>query len=281
MPLPPVAFAVPPPPPDPSEERRQARRWLQAPLLLFVGLAAGLGLWLQGHLREPPSPGREAAAAAPAVAAPAAAPAPRPAGDADAEARAALGPASGETGWSGWLTTPGLLVRAVAAVAAVAEGDSPRPLLAFLAPSGAFAVVERDGGAWVAPHTFARYDGVGRVARSLDAAALAHGYRMLAPFVDAAYAELAPPGARFDAALSRALQRLSAVPVPDGPVRVVPRPRGAPWDFADPRLQALSAAEKHLVRLGPANQRAVQAKLRELQEALSHPTTTAGTAGEG
>jgi hypothetical protein len=45
--------------------------------------------------------------------------------------------------------------------------------------------------------------------------------------------------------------------------------------FADPALEALSEVEKHLVRMGPRNERIVQAKARELREALALPAVAA------
>ncbi|HLM44689.1 MAG TPA: DUF3014 domain-containing protein, partial [Myxococcaceae bacterium] len=45
-------------------------------------------------------------------------------------------------------------------------------------------------------------------------------------------------------------------------------PKGALYAYADPRLEALGAAEKHLLRMGPENMRKVQTKLTELAGAL-------------
>jgi hypothetical protein len=57
------------------------------------------------------------------------------------------------------------------------------------------------------------------------------------------------------------------------------------WAFADPELEALSAAEKHLLRMGPENARQVQEKLSELAELLGYPagdtTLTAEPAPSG
>jgi hypothetical protein len=57
-----------------------------------------------------------------------------------------------------------------------------------------------------------------------------------------------------------------AVPVPAGPVYVVPG--GPTYAFADPALQAQNDARKHLLRTGPENIRKVQARIRALAAAL-------------
>jgi hypothetical protein len=40
------------------------------------------------------------------------------------------------------------------------------------------------------------------------------------------------------------------------------------YEYADPKLEALTAGQKVLVRMGPDNARAVKTKLRELRSAL-------------
>ena len=48
-------------------------------------------------------------------------------------------------------------------------------------------------------------------------------------------------------------------------------PDGGLWAFSDPAVERLSPAQKHLVRMGPDNAALVQAKLRELADALGVP----------
>ena len=254
------------PAPAPRGRGLAGRPVLLRKVATFVSLSA-VGLYLGAE-----QPWREVAPLAPVPAAEApvaAAPVQRevPPGDADSAARAALSMVSGETAWQRWLAMPGVVSRGVGAVAAVAEGESPRGLLGFLAPSGEFSVVEREGHAFVAEASFARYDAVARVVASVDARALVRGYRGIAPLVEAAYSEMAPPGRSFEATLSRALTRVARAPVPVAPVRVVPV--GVGWGFAEARLESRSAAEKHLMRLGPVNQRLVQGKALEILAALA------------
>lgn len=62
------------------------------------------------------------------------------------------------------------------------------------------------------------------------------------------------------------MNRLASTPVPDGYVEV--RRGNVLWEFRDPALEALSPPQKHLLRMGPANARLVQSKIREIQAAL-------------
>ena len=46
---------------------------------------------------------------------------------------------------------------------------------------------------------------------------------------------------------------------------------GIVYAYADPRLEGLSPAQKQLLRMGPENVKAIQAKLREIAAVLQIP----------
>jgi hypothetical protein len=126
--------------------------------------------------------------------------------------------------------------------------------------------VTRSGTQFVAPKSWSRYDVVANVFGSLDATVCARLHRLLLPLFEEAYGVLGRREGRFDDVLARAFRELLRTPVRDGEIEVVPGIRS--YRFADPDLQALSPAQKQLLRMGPGNTRAVQAKLRELAAAL-------------
>ncbi len=165
-----------------------------------------------------------------------------------------------------WLTPDNLVRRFVAAVVNVANEESPRPHVDHLAPAGNFRVTERHGSLTIDPASYARYDNAAAVLDSLDDERAQELYRHLKPLLDEAYQELGYPGGNFDVALGRAIDRVLATPIPAG--RVIVKKRVKNYRFADPDLEALSPVEKHLIRMGPANARKVQAKLRRLREAF-------------
>ncbi len=165
-----------------------------------------------------------------------------------------------------WLSTSGLVRRLVAAVSSASEGESPAMLLPFLAPEGAFEVVDREEQAFVAPSSWARYDGLAAMIAKLDARRAGAALKAMNPLLSVAWREVGRPGTTFRSALSGVLDQLLAVPVPEEVLELVPK--GAVWAYAEPSLEALSPVQKHLLRMGPDNVRTVQAKLRELREAL-------------
>ena len=194
-----------------------------------------------------------------------------PLGQSDARVRELVGPLSPIPELAKWLaSTEDLVRRFTTAAGNIAEGESPRAALSFMAPVGTFQVVEREGHTFIAPESYARYDVVSRVVGSLDTQATVRVYQTLKPLIDTAHKEISRPGQRFDQTLANAIQRLLDTPLPEGELEVVDTP-GVNYAYAAPELEQLSAAQKHLLRMGPANARAIQTKLRELQGALALP----------
>ena len=117
------------------------------------------------------------------------------------------------------------------------------------------------------PASYRRWDLATAIFVSLDTRGTARAYRHLHPLFEEAYRDLGFQRGSFDDVLSLAVNRLLAVPVPEGPIALTPA--DSLYLYRDPALEQLSAAQKQLLRLGPENARRVQAKLRELASALA------------
>ncbi|MCI0571040.1 MAG: DUF3014 domain-containing protein [Myxococcaceae bacterium] len=252
----------------PERGEPPSRRSSRRPVLLALAVlaAAGVGTWFLLTREDLPPPQEQPTEE------PARAEAPAPAGpvltsaESDALLRERLSALSQEPEWAAWLEESDLLRRFTGVIAAFAEGESPRPLVGFLAPREGFQVREEKGRTFIAPASYARYDAIGRVVGSLDARALASVFRGVRPTVEALYREGARPGSTLDDALRRAFDRVLDVPVLEGDVEVVSR--GATYAFADPALEQRTLAEKHLLRMGPSTVRTLQEKVREVAAAL-------------
>jgi hypothetical protein len=84
--------------------------------------------------------------------------------------------------------------------------------------------------------------------------------------------DLGHPGGGFRRALDKAIGALLAVPVLPADVELLPHAVG--FRYADPKLEALTPAQKQFLRIGPRNVRLVQGKLRELAAALTPAEAT-------
>ena len=240
-------------------------------LLALAALLVGGGAWY--WLTRPAAPAPSAAPLAPPVAEAAPAPAPAaPLAPVPAERQQALLDAvSPHAGLRGWLAREGVVERWALVTDNLAEGASPRKALAFLAPERPFTVAERGGATVMSAEGYRRYDTFAAAVASVDAAAAAAAYRALHGPLEAAYRALGYPEGSLDAVTARALRRLAAARPIDGEVALVAAPEGAAWSYADPRLEALGAVEKHLLRMGPRNGRLISAKAAELERALGLP----------
>ena len=143
----------------------------------------------------------------------------------------------------------------------------PGKLLACARPTGAFQVERRNGRLYASAASHARYDRFAEAVGAVDAKALARAYQALHGPIEAAYRALGYPQGSLDKASGRVLGRILRAPVPKGDPELV-EAGGTLFAFADPKLEALGDVEKQLLRMGAKNAGIVQAKAREVSEAL-------------
>ncbi len=113
---------------------------------------------------------------------------------------------------------------------------------------------------------YARYASFVHLVESTDPKTLATVYFRLYPLFQQAYEDLGYPGKFFNDRLVEVIDHLLAAPEPQGPIELV-QPKVF-YQFADPRLEDLSAGQKLMVRMGPANERVLKGKLRDFRTEL-------------
>jgi hypothetical protein len=274
-----------PPPPGGSEgprpgAGRSAVAWIAVPIAAAVGF--GLMYYLRPKAAElasspPPAPtssARAAEATAPVPVPSTAPPAERvvPAlGESDPFIRSLAAELFGSSDLDSWLARGDELVaRGVGAALAVAEKRSARKFFDFLPFEGRFAVAGGKARGPIAPESFRRYDRFVAVFAALDAGAIGRFLAIVDPLVTQVLDETAFPGTLFSERLAVAVEHLLATPLPQGAPEVAVGEDGV-YRFTDPALEALSAPQKQLLRLGPENGARVRASLRELAAALPGP----------
>jgi len=276
--------------PPPRRPRVSAGWWVLSVLLL--ALAAG-GWWSQRNTTSPqPQPQAGPAPVAQPAPASAVSTAPGPAESASAvplpEPKAAEGPL-GEEGVAAALSTLAgaqgtkLLIgddfvhRFVVTVDNLGREHAPPRLWPARPTPGRFQVLERDGRLYVDPDNAARYTPLVLLAEHIDPQAAVALYGRLLPLLQQAYEELGYPGQRFHVRLMAVIDQLLAAPAaPDlVPVTLVQVkgevPSERPWvryEFADPALEAASAGQKIMLRVGAVNERRLKAQLRALRAEL-------------
>ncbi len=117
------------------------------------------------------------------------------------------------------------------------------------------------------PANYGRYEPQVEMFEALDTQELVSLYRDYAPLTQQAYAELGYPDGNFSVRLIEVIDSLLSTPEIREPPRLI-KPE-AFYLFANPDLEALTAGQKVLLRMGPMNARRVKAKLREIRAALA------------
>jgi hypothetical protein len=112
----------------------------------------------------------------------------------------------------------------------------------------------------------ARYNAYVRLAEAVPAGALVAAYMQVYPLLQQDYEQLGYPGRYFNDRVVQVIDHLLNTPEVQGPVLLI-QPKVV-YEFADTKLEKLSAGQKILVRIGHENAVKVKAKLREIRSAL-------------
>lgn len=284
-------------PPQPARRRSSA----VVIIVVLVALAAGLIAWWRWPAPVQPPVAAESPSGAPAETPPEQADASPSAGQApgapqhpvDAPDAAAL-PADvagqledalaglvGRQAMTSLLRVDDLVRRVVATVDNLPRAHAPSQAWPVAPTAGRFRVERgKDGTMTVPPDNAGRYEAFVSLAESVDAARAAALYARFYPLFQRAYAELGYPGRHFNDRLVEVIDHLLQAPEPAQPLQVTlveVRTEGGeagkafarPWvryEFADPKLEALSAGQKLMIRVGPDNARRLKARLKELRQ---------------
>ncbi len=134
------------------------------------------------------------------------------------------------------------------------------------ATAGQTAIATQGDLTTLSAENFERYAPLVKAVQAVDARSLALVYERLYPLFQQAYEDLGYPGKYFNDRLVEAIDDLLRSPEPAGPI-LLRQPR-VMYEYADADLEARSAGQKLLIRMGPANARAIKGKLREFRAAI-------------
>ena len=264
-------------PTDSEESFREKAIWWSAGIVVAILIAAGV--YYRYYSAAPSAPPPPAAAPQPA---PAPAPAIQhpvppaaeqnqtplpPLDQSDSVVRDSLAGLLGEPAVAK-LLVPHQIVRDVV----VTVDNLPRKKVAAelrpLQPTPGDTATDTQGAATIlSDQNYARYAAVMQVVNSVDPKALAKVYFRLYPLFQQAYENLGYPGKYFNDRLVQVIDSLLATPDAQGPIYLV-RPKVF-YQFADPKLEALPAGQKLLIRMGPRNAGVIKSKLQQFRAVIT------------
>jgi hypothetical protein len=135
------------------------------------------------------------------------------------------------------------------------------------------ADVAADGSGTIGAANAARYAPFVQLVEAVDTRRMVGLYRRLYPLFQQAYEELGYPGKYFNDRVVEVIDQLLATPKIPDPVRIkrvqVEGARRVLYQFEDPALEARSAGQKILLRIGSDNATRLEAKLTEIRRLIS------------
>jgi len=258
-----------------SPGMKDPTRWL-AVAIVICALAGGLYHWQQSTKEAPPV-ARQAAAPKPEAKpepqiqfpVPQASDTPTlPALDqSDAALRETLASLVGQKNLEQLFNPQNLVRRIVATVDNLPREKAAQRLMPVKPANGPFLVSGDGEYRTVSAQNAARYRSYVALAESVDTAKLVAAYVRYYPLFQQAYRELGYPQGYFNDRLVQVIDHLLEAPEIKGPVKLVQRK--VLYEFADGELEARSAGQKILMRIGLENAARLKAKLHDLRRTLA------------
>jgi hypothetical protein len=186
--------------------------------------------------------------------------------ESDPEVTTALGEAFGADPVARLLVGSQLVRKVVVTVDNLPREKISMRLRAVKSAPGRFEPGGTIDGPMLTEANYARYAPYVDLVNATDAAGAVALYQYYYPLLQEAYEELGYPDGVFNERVIEVIDDLLAAPEIDRPVRLT-RPHVL-YQFEDERLEALSAGQKMMIRMGPENAATVKAKLREIRERL-------------
>jgi len=135
-------------------------------------------------------------------------------------------------------------------------------------PADKFLVQKNtDGSEYIAQANYDRYTDYVTFIETLDMGKAVDMYFKYYPLFQQAYAELGYPDRKFDDRLIAVVDHLLATPVVEDPVKLL-QPK-VYYIYADEKLEALSAGQKLMIRIGQSNATRVKIWLQRLRAELT------------
>lgn len=188
--------------------------------------------------------------------------------ESDTEVKQHLLTLNWKPGLAGLFVTENMLRSFVVQVDNIAQGQLAKgyPVLqpleqSFSLPEGSELLLTAN--------SFTRYEPYIQLLESVPPAQMLALFDRYEPLLQLAYAELGYPDELFKHKLVAAIDLLLDTPQVSYPIALV-RP-SVVYEFADAELEQLPAAQKQMLRLGPANQKKIKTLLREYKKLLQQP----------
>lgn len=250
--------------------------WLIAAAVVVV-LGAGTAIYFKWQGQKPPEqPLVEASQSPPAPPQASAEPVirhpleevppaqPLPAlGESDSAMQKSLVELIGKSRFAKFFYPDRIIRRIVATIDNLPRKSATQNLMPVKPVAGSFSVQETQDDTVIGAKNAARYAPYVKLMQAVDAHKLVAFYVGFYPLFQQDYVELGYPKGYFNDRLIEAIDNMLDAPTLKAPILLV-QPK-VMYEFADPELEARSAGQKIIMRMGSENAAKVKAKLREIR----------------
>ncbi len=157
--------------------------------------------------------------------------------------------------------------RLVVTIDSLPRAQVPRRYMPVKPTARRFWTSGEEESIFINPDNYRRYTPYVRLAEAVKTKQLVAVYVRFYPLFQQAFKDLGYPSGYFNDRLIEVIDDLLAAPDLQGPVKLV-RPK-VMYQFADPDLEARSAGQKILIRMGSENAARIKAKLKEIRRELT------------
>ena len=137
----------------------------------------------------------------------------------------------------------------------------------FKPVAGKFLVTGKEDGVSLSPDNYRRYQPYVLLAGAVNLNKMVAVYVHMYPLFEEEYKRLGYPNGYFNDRLVQAIDDMLATP--DAPAQIRLIQPNVLYQFEDPDLEALSAGQKILIRMGPENAARIKARLHQLRRLLT------------
>ncbi len=169
---------------------------------------------------------------------------------------------------SGWFEAKDIIKKYLVIVNDLSQNQLIYKHRVFLKMPGQIVVKKDSQGLYLAQESYSRYDSLANAIASIDVEKGLRLYLLYKPLFKTVYQDFSyPAGYQLEDIFMKAAASVIESPVREGRIALVRH--SVKYKFADKKLEALNDVEKQMLRMGPANTKKIQAKLRQLVEAIS------------
>ncbi|HMK14935.1 MAG TPA: DUF3014 domain-containing protein [Burkholderiales bacterium] len=186
--------------------------------------------------------------------------------ESDAAVQKALAGPVGQKAFADFFYLDGIIQRIVATVDNLPREKVSQRLMPVKPVAGKFLVTGEEDNLVLNPANYLRYAPYVKLAEAVNVKQLVAVYVYFYPLFQQAYKDLGYPSGYFNDRLVQVIDHLLAAPDVQEPVKLV-QP-SVMYQFADHELEALSAGQKIMVRMGAKNAARIKAKLKEYRREL-------------